>query len=102
MKLIIFDFDGVVADSEYLAMQVMAEGLTGLGLPTTADEAVRLYMGKNFADCARSMEAELGSPLPDGFLAAQVEKVHSRTAIYLQSAIQDGVAEIRAELDEAE
>jgi HAD superfamily hydrolase (TIGR01509 family) len=78
--LIIFDFDGVVADSEYLAMSVMAEGLSGLGLPTTADEAVQLYMGKSFADCAQSMEAQLGSPLPDGFLAAQVEQVHRRVA----------------------
>src|SRR6266542_2210973 len=33
VKLIIFDFDGVVADSEHLAMQVLAEGLSGLGLP---------------------------------------------------------------------
>jgi len=78
VRLIIFDFDGVVADSEYLAMSVMAEGLSGLGLPTTADEAVQLYMGKSFADCAQSMEAQLGSPLPEGFLATQVEQVHRR------------------------
>ena len=78
VRLIIFDFDGVVADSEYLAMSVMAEGLCGLGLRTTADEAVQLYMGKNFADCAQAMEAQLGSPLPEGFLAAQVEQVHRR------------------------
>ena len=78
MRLIIFDFDGVVADSEHLAMTVLAEGLCGLGLPTTADEAVQLYMGKSFADCAQAMEAQLGSPLPEGFLAAQVEQVHRR------------------------
>ena len=78
MRLIIFDFDGVVADSEHLAMTVLAEGLSGLGLPTTTDEAVQLYMGKSFADCAQAMEAQLGSPLPAGFLAAQVEQVHRR------------------------
>jgi beta-phosphoglucomutase-like phosphatase (HAD superfamily) len=66
VRLIIFDFDGVVADSEHLAMSVLAEGVSELGLPTTADEAVQLYMGKGLADCVQSMEAQLGSPLPDG------------------------------------
>jgi HAD superfamily hydrolase (TIGR01509 family) len=75
-RLIIFDFDGVVADSEHLAMRVLAESLSGLGLPTTADEAVQLYMGKGLVDCVQSMEARLGSPLPDGFMAAQIERVH--------------------------
>lgn len=78
VRLIIFDFDGVVADSEHLAMLVLAEGLSGLGLPTTADEAVRLYMGLGLADCVRAMEAQLGSPLPDGFMAARLEQVRSR------------------------
>jgi HAD superfamily hydrolase (TIGR01509 family) len=78
VRLIIFDFDGVVADSEHLAMLVLAEGLSGLGLPTTVDEAIRLYMGKGWADCVQIMEARLGSPLPDGFMAAQIEQVHSR------------------------
>lgn len=78
MRLIIFDFDGVVADSEHLAMSVMAEGLSGLGLPTTADEAVQLYMGKGLADCVAAMEGRLGSPLPDGFMAARIEEVHRR------------------------
>lgn len=78
MSLIIFDFDGVVADSEHLAMLVLAEGLCGLGLRTTADEAVQLYMGLGLADCVRAMETRLGSPLPEGFMATQIAQVHSR------------------------
>jgi beta-phosphoglucomutase-like phosphatase (HAD superfamily) len=54
VRLIIFDFDGVVADSEHLAMQVLAEGLSGLGLPTTADEAVQLYMGKDWPTACKA------------------------------------------------
>ena len=38
--LIIFDYDGVVADSELLSNTVLAEVLTGIGLPTTTDEAI--------------------------------------------------------------
>jgi beta-phosphoglucomutase-like phosphatase (HAD superfamily) len=78
VKLIIFDFDGVVADSEHLAMAVMAEGLSGLGLPTTTDEAVQLYMGKGLADCVQAMEARLGAPLPHGFMTGRIEEVHRR------------------------
>ena len=78
VTLIIFDFDGVVADSEHLAMSVLAEGLSGLGLPTTADEAVQLYMGKGLADCVQAMETRLGFPQPDGFMAARIEQVHRR------------------------
>jgi HAD superfamily hydrolase (TIGR01509 family) len=78
VKLIIFDFDGVVADSEHLAMLVVAERLSALGLPTTADEAVQLYMGLSLADCVQAMEERLGCPLPDGFMAGQLEQVRSR------------------------
>ena len=38
--LIIFDYDGVIADSELLNNAVMAELLTEIGLPTTLDDAL--------------------------------------------------------------
>jgi HAD superfamily hydrolase (TIGR01509 family) len=84
VRLIIFDFDGVVADSEHLAMRVLAEGLSGLGLPTTADEAVRLYMGLGLVDCVQAMEIRLGCPLPDGFMTAQLEQVRRRVLAEVQ------------------
>ena len=50
--LIIFDFDGVVADSELLANTLLADYLSSLGKPTTVDDSIRLFMGKRAEDIA--------------------------------------------------
>ena len=38
-KLLIYDFDGVIADSEALANTVLAEVVSELGVPTTLCKA---------------------------------------------------------------
>ncbi|UGX91353.1 hypothetical protein G6321_00037150 [Bradyrhizobium barranii subsp. barranii] len=43
-KALIFDFDGVVADSEVLANTVLAEIVTELGVPTTVEDSYRAYL----------------------------------------------------------
>ena len=78
MRLIIFDFDGVVADSELAANRMLAEGLSRIGLATTTEQAIRLYMGRRWADCQPEMEARHGRPLPEGFVAAHIAEVHAR------------------------
>src|SRR3546814_3430839 len=45
---IIFDFDGVIADSEVRANQSLAESLTATGMATTYDESLRDYYGHNW------------------------------------------------------
>jgi HAD superfamily hydrolase (TIGR01509 family) len=63
--LLIFDFDGVVADSERLANQLLAEYLTGLGRPTTLEESMREFMGRRAEDVAAAAERWLGgAPRP--------------------------------------
>ena len=45
-RLIVFDFDGVIADSEILANTVLAEFITELGVPTTVEDSIpRLESG---------------------------------------------------------
>jgi HAD superfamily hydrolase (TIGR01509 family) len=78
VRLIIFDFDGVVADSEVLANQVLAEGLTAIGLPTTLEDSMRLYMGRRWGDCVEVIEAQFGGPLPEGFIEQRRERAHER------------------------
>jgi HAD superfamily hydrolase (TIGR01509 family) len=63
--LIIFDFDGVIADSEVLANEALAGHLTGLGYPTSYDEVCEHYLGRNWKDCMQSFEALWGVPAPD-------------------------------------
>jgi HAD superfamily hydrolase (TIGR01509 family) len=85
VRLIIFDFDGVVADTELAANRILAEGLTRIGSPTTTEEAIRLYMGRRWADCAPLMEARLGASLPAGFVVAQVAETHARVVAEVQA-----------------
>ena len=66
-RLIIFDFDGVIADSEVLSNTVLAECVSEAGLPTTLDDAYRLYMGKRVPEIVSAVEASLGTPLPADF-----------------------------------
>jgi beta-phosphoglucomutase-like phosphatase (HAD superfamily) len=68
--LIIYDFDGVIADSEVLANAVLAEIVTELGKPTTLEDSYHLYMGKRFVDVIAAIEASVGTALPQGFAAS--------------------------------
>jgi HAD superfamily hydrolase (TIGR01509 family) len=66
-RAIIFDFDGVIADSEVLSNTVIAEFVTELGVPTTLEDAYRDYMGKRFHDVIDAIERAVGGPLPRSF-----------------------------------
>ncbi|HYE29590.1 MAG TPA: HAD family phosphatase [Allosphingosinicella sp.] len=63
----IFDFDGVIADSEILSNAVLAEALSALGHPTTTEQAVDRYIGLHWADTCAAIEAEVGRALPEDF-----------------------------------
>lgn len=66
--LLVFDFDGVVADSETLANTLLADSITtGLGKPTSLDDSIRLFMGKRWEDCRKAIVEWVGAPLPEGF-----------------------------------
>jgi HAD superfamily hydrolase (TIGR01509 family) len=65
--LLIFDCDGVLVDSEGLSCRIDAELLTGLGLPYTADEVARQFVGVSLKDMIARIEAEHGQPLPADF-----------------------------------
>ena len=64
---IIFDFDGVIADSEMLANRVLAEELTRLGLPTTLEESYARYVGTRWGEMIARIEEQLGRPVPGGW-----------------------------------
>jgi HAD superfamily hydrolase (TIGR01509 family) len=75
--LIIFDFDGVVADSETIANQAIADYLTELGRPTTLDDAMRLFLGKRHADMLVALAAYIGGPIPASFETSYRTKVRA-------------------------
>jgi len=67
IKGIIYDFDGVIADSEAVANLVLAEMVTALGHPTTLQDSYDLYMGKRAAEVAEAVEGKLGRKLAPTF-----------------------------------
>lgn len=67
MPGLIYDFDGVIADSEVLANTVLAETVTAHGLSTTLDQAINRYMGKRWPEVIAAIELGLGRALPTGF-----------------------------------
>jgi HAD superfamily hydrolase (TIGR01509 family) len=68
-ELIVFDCDGVVADSETLANQLLAESISRIGRPTTLEDSIRLFMGKRWEDCKLAIIDWTGEPLPPSFEA---------------------------------
>ncbi len=65
---IIFDFDGVIVDSEPGANDVLADALTAIGVPTTRDEALDRYCGHRWSDCVIMIEEQLGHRVPETFV----------------------------------
>ncbi|HEX8214962.1 MAG TPA: HAD family phosphatase [Allosphingosinicella sp.] len=64
---VIFDFDGVLIESEYAGNRHLAELLTGLGHPTTTEEALTHFMGLGGSDFLAAVEAWIERPVPDEF-----------------------------------
>jgi HAD superfamily hydrolase (TIGR01509 family) len=66
-RALIFDFDGVIADSEVLSNTVLAEIVSELGVPTTVEDSYRDYMGKRFHEVIAAIEQTVGRALPPSF-----------------------------------
>ena len=68
---LIFDFDGVLIESEWAGNKQLAEYLTGIGHPMTPGEAASRFMGLAGQDFIAAIEGHIGSTLPDGYYAAR-------------------------------
>ena len=61
----IFDCDGVLVDSERLAVRVESRLLTALGWPIGEDEVLDRFVGRSDAWMLAEIERELGRPVPE-------------------------------------
>jgi HAD superfamily hydrolase (TIGR01509 family) len=66
-EVVIFDCDGVLVDSEVLALGVMRRRLSEAGLQLTDQETRERFLGRRLDSSLRGIEAELGAPLPEAF-----------------------------------
>jgi HAD superfamily hydrolase (TIGR01509 family) len=68
-ELIIFDCDGVLIDSEVINCAVEARLFTAIGYQVSTEEVMRRFVGIAARDTHRTIERELGRPLPADFEA---------------------------------
>jgi HAD superfamily hydrolase (TIGR01509 family) len=66
-RLLIFDCDGTLIDSERLYNLAWVDVLGRYGLHWTTDDCARRLMGLPLPDCYAIVAAALGRDLPDGF-----------------------------------
>ena len=88
---IIFDFDGVLLESEFEGNQLLAELLTNLGHPTSVAEAIEHFTGLAGRDFIHAVETRIGRPLPDDF--------HERTREASARALRDGIEAVAGAVD---
>ena len=70
-KALLFDFDGVLIESEYVGNKQIATYLTGIGHPTTPEQSMANFMGYAGKDFLDRVEAWIGRALPEDFFAAR-------------------------------
>ena len=68
-RLIIFDCDGVLVDSESLAAENLRAELTAIGFSGATSDYLARLRGRTMAEAMRMVEADWGRTLPDDFLA---------------------------------
>lgn len=64
---LIFDFDGVLIESEAIGNRHIAEYLTGIGHPTTAADSYANFMGLSGSQFISAVEQWIERPLPEDF-----------------------------------
>jgi len=88
---IIFDFDGVLIESEFEGNRQLAELLTDLGHRTTLEEALKHYVGLSGPDFIAVIEGRIGVPLPQEF--------HERRREQSIMALREGVRAVAGAVD---
>jgi HAD superfamily hydrolase (TIGR01509 family) len=85
-EALIFDFDGVLVESEYAGNRQIADWLTAHGHPTSVEESMREFMGLAGVDFIGAIERWIGRTLPDHF--------HSDREAEDARAMAEGVGEV--------
>jgi len=85
-EAIIFDFDGVLVESEFEGNRLLAELLTGLGHPTSIADAIEHFTGLSGRDFINAVENRIGRQLPPEF--------HDATRAERDRTLREGIAAV--------
>lgn len=88
---LIFDFDGVLLESEFAGNRHLAELLTDLGHATSVQDALTYFTGLSGRDFIGAIEARIGASLPPEF--------HSRRAEEDARVLREGLEAVAGAID---
>ena len=88
---IIFDFDGVLLESEFEGNRLLAELLTDLGHRTSVEDAIQHYVGLAGPQFIAAIEQRIGGPLPPEF--------HERRKAQSVRTLREGVRAVVGAVD---
>jgi beta-phosphoglucomutase-like phosphatase (HAD superfamily) len=71
-RLVVWDCDGVLVDSEALLKRGEVKALAAAGIEVTVDDCVRLFSGVSVDQAAANFKRAMNKDLPAGFFAEQV------------------------------
>lgn len=96
-RLVIFDCDGVLVDSELVSNQVMVKNLARNGLPMTVERSMELFVGSTMSG-TMAKAIELGADLHESW----IDEVYAETYEALKAgvALMPGVTDLLALLDQ--
>lgn len=84
IKLVIFDCDGVLVDSEPISLAVLVEALDRAGVSMDADEASDRFLGKSLKSMSDILHAEYALAIDDHFLDNMRRVLYARFREELQ------------------
>ena len=90
-RAIIFDFDGVLLESEFEGNRMLAELLTDLGHRHSIEETFKHYAGLSGQQFIDAIEARIGARLPQEF--------HERTKARAAKVLRDGIDAVVGAVD---
>jgi HAD superfamily hydrolase (TIGR01509 family) len=90
-KAILFDFDGVLIDSEWVGNCFIADELTAAGHPTRPEDAIEHFMGLAGQSFEDAVARWIGAPFPTNLRDARMK----RGLEYLE----EGISEVRGARD---
>jgi HAD superfamily hydrolase (TIGR01509 family) len=83
---ILFDFDGVLIESEHVGNAQLADYLTRIGHPISPEQSMAMFMGLSGQDFFAAVEGWMGRSLPADF--------HEDRATGAAQAMAEGLAEV--------
>jgi HAD superfamily hydrolase (TIGR01509 family) len=84
ISLVIFDCDGVLVDSEPIALEVLVDALALKGIVMDAEGAAERFLGRSIASMADVVRQEFGVEIDQEFLRQMREALYARFRRELQ------------------